>query len=272
VDSGVKSYYFIGKDNIPFHTLIWPGMLMGYGGLALPFDVPANEFLTIEGKKISTSRNWAVWLPDYLARYDPDPLRYLLSINMPETSDTDFSWRELVRRNNDELVAAYGNLVNRVLTFVYRNFEGKVPRPGALSQADNDLIKSTDTVLEQVGEFISKCSFKQAIMAAMAATRETNRYLDDRAPWKAIKQDRQAAADSLYVAISVISRLKTMFYPFLPFSSQKVHEYLGFEGRVEEYGWRPQVPQPGQPLREPKPLFTKLDEDIIDEETRRIGT
>ncbi|MCK4274824.1 MAG: methionine--tRNA ligase, partial [Dehalococcoidales bacterium] len=104
-----KSYYFIGKDNIPFHTLIWPAMLLGYEGLALPHDVPANEFLTIEGRKISTSRNWAVWLPDYLERYDPDPLRYILSINMPETSDTDFSWREFVRRNNDELVATYGN-------------------------------------------------------------------------------------------------------------------------------------------------------------------
>ncbi|MFC1909529.1 methionine--tRNA ligase, partial [Chloroflexota bacterium] len=122
-----RSYYFIGKDNIPFHTLIWPAMLMGYGDLNLPYDVPANEFLTIEGRKLSTSQNWAVWLPDYLSRYDPDPLRYLLSINMPDTGDTDFSWREFVRRNNDELVATYGNLVNRVLTFVYRNFDGRVP-------------------------------------------------------------------------------------------------------------------------------------------------
>jgi methionyl-tRNA synthetase len=271
-DKGAKSYYFLGKDNIPFHTIIWPAMLMGLGGLALPYDVPANEFLTIEGRKVSKSRNWAVWLPDYLSRYDPDPLRYILSINMPETSDTDFSWREFVRRNNDELVAAYGNLVNRVLTFVYRNFEGKVPQPGNPGQADNDLINSTDTVLEQVGEHISKCSFKQAILAAMAATREANRYLDDRAPWKVIKTDRQAAADSLYVAIGVISRLKTMFCPFLPFSSQKIHEYLGFAGRVEDYGWRPQTPPPGQPLREPKALFTKLDEEIIDKETKRIGT
>jgi len=120
-DNKVKSYYFIGKDNIPFHTLIWPAMLMGYDdNLNLPYDVPANEFLTIEGRKLSTSHNWAVWLLDYLSRYDPDPLRYLLSINMPETADTDFSWREFVRRNNDELVATYGNLVHRVLTFVYR--------------------------------------------------------------------------------------------------------------------------------------------------------
>ena len=269
---GIKSYYFIGKDNIPFHTLIWPAMLMGYEGLALPHDVPANEFLTIEGRKISTSKNWAVWLPDYLSRYDPDPLRYLLSINMPETRDTDFSWREFVRRNNDELVAAYGNLVNRVLTFVYRNFNGLVPEPGELSDADKSLIKNTESCLEQTGEFISKCNFKQAIMTAMSSAREANRYLDEKEPWKVIKEDRQAAATSLYVALSVISQLKTMFYPFLPFSSRKVHEYLGYKGKVEEYGWQPQTLPPGQKLREPKPLFSKLDDSIIDEETKRIGT
>jgi len=271
-EDGVKSYYFLGKDNIIFHTIIWPAMLLGYGGLALPYDVPSNEFLTIEGRKISTSKNWAVWLPDYLERYDPDPLRYILSINMPETSDTDFSWREFVRRNNDELVATYGNLVNRVLTFVYRNFDGKVPEPGELSDADKSLIKNTISCLEQTGELISKCSFKQAIMTAMSAAREANRYLDEKSPWKVIKEDRQAAATSLYIAIGVISQLMTMFYPFLPFSSQKVHEYLGFDGKVEDCGWQPLPLPPGQKLREPQPLFTKLDESIIDEETKRIGT
>jgi methionyl-tRNA synthetase len=268
----VKSYYFIGKDNIPFHTLIWPAMLMGYGDLKLPFDVPANEFLTIEGKKISTSRNWAVWLPDYLERYDPDPLRYLLSINMPETSDTDFSWREFVRRNNDELVATYGNLVNRVLTFVYRNFDGQVPEHGELNDVDNNLMRNTDSCLDRTGELISRCNFKQAVIMAMSAAREANRYLDDKAPWKVIKEDKPAAADSLYVALYAISCLKTAMYPFLPFSSQKVHEYLGFEGNVEDYGWQPQTLPPGQKLREPEPLFTKLDESIIEEETGRIGT
>ena len=125
-----KGYYFIGKDNIPFHTIIWPAMLAGYGGLDLPYDVPANEFLNLEGRQLSTSRNWAVWVPDYLDRYDPDPLRYYMSATMPETSDSDFSWRDFVRRNNDELVATYGNLVHRVLTFTYRNFDGRIPQPG----------------------------------------------------------------------------------------------------------------------------------------------
>ncbi len=271
-EEGIKSYYFIGKDNIPFHTLIWPAMLMGYEGLALPYDVPANEFLTIEGKKISTSKNWAVWVPDYLSRYDPDPLRYILSINMPETNDSDFSWREFVRRNNDELVATWGNLVNRVLTFTYKNYDGSVPEAGTLEDADKNIIASADTCLEKVGEAISRCNFKQGIVAAMALAQQANRYLDDKAPWKKIKEDKQAAATSLYTAINVISRLKTIFSPYLPFSSQKAHEYLGFDGRIEDYGWQPQGVPAGQKLKEPKPLFTKLDESVIEEETKRIGT
>jgi len=270
-DKGAKSYYFLGKDNIPFHTIIWPAILMGYGGLNLPYDVPANEFLTIEGKKISTSRNWAVWVPDYLSRYDPDPLRYMLSINMPETGDTDFSWREFVRRNNDELVATYGNLVNRVLTFTYRNFDGKVPKPGEHDEDGRQLLKEAEKTQKTVDECLNKCSFKEAIKTAMELAHATNRYLDDKAPWKVIKEDKQAAANSLYVAINVIARLKTVLYPFLPFSSQKVHEYLGFDRKIEEYGWTPVEVMPGQKLREPHALFKKLDESIIEEETRRIG-
>jgi methionyl-tRNA synthetase len=269
---GVKSYYFIGKDNIPFHTLIWPAMLMGYEGLALPYDVPSNEFLTIEGRKISTSKNWAVWVPDYLSRYDPDPLRYILSINMPETSDTDFSWREFVRRNNDELVATWGNLVNRVLTFTYRNFDGCVPEPSVSDEVSRKILGSMESTFISMGRSLEHCNFKNAIQDAMALSRMTNVYLDEKAPWKVIKEDRQSAATALYVSLNIISGLKTAFYPFLPFSSQKVHEYLGYIGNIEEYGWQPQALPPGQRLKEPKPLFTKLDESVIDEETKRIGT
>jgi methionyl-tRNA synthetase len=270
-------------------------MLMGYSDdLNLPYDVPSNEFLTIEGRKLSTSQNWAVWLPDYLSRYDPDPLRYLLSINMPETGDTDFSWREFVRRNNDELVATYGNLVNRVLTFTFRDFDGYVPThskyeeiygyleslnpkkdltaKGVLDDRSVDAVEYAKTVLfRDMDDFLSRCQFKQAIMAAMHIAHETNQYLDEKSPWKNIKVDRQAAADSLYVTLYVISCLKTALYPFLPFSSQKVHEYLGFEGKVEDYGWQPTVPVPGQKLLPPQPLFVKLDEEIIEEETSRLG-
>jgi len=266
-----KSYYFIGKDNIPFHTIIWPAMLMGYGGLNLPFDVPSNEFLTVESQKGSKSRNWAVWLPDYLSRYDPDPLRYILSINMPDTSDTDFSWREYVRRNNDELVATYGNLAHRVLTFTYRNFGGKVPSPAATDPASRELNTLSDAIFMEVDNLLYTCNFKQAVKRAMDLAHEANRYLDEKAPWKAFKVDKQAAADSLYTALRAISALKTMLYPFLPFSSQKLHEYLGFQGRVEDGSWRIETPEPGKALVQPQPLFTKLEDEVVELETQKLG-
>jgi methionyl-tRNA synthetase len=276
-DDKARSYYFIGKDNIPFHTIIWPAMLMGCGGLNLPYDVPANEFLTIEGKKLSTSRNWAVWLPEYLSRYEPDPLRYLLAINMPENGDTDFSWREFLRRNNDELVATYGNLANRVLTFVYKNFEGCVPTAEDMGIGSLEGRKKTPLEEEAFAKFrdldtnISQCHFKMALNIAMSVAHQANRYLDEESPWKVIKEDRKAAASSLYVALNVISNLKTMLYPFLPFSSQRLHDYLGFDGQVEDYGWNWRDLPAGQKLLEPRPLFTKLDDELIDEETARLG-
>ena len=267
-----RSYYFIGKDNIPFHTLIWPAMIMGYGGLNLPYDVPANEFLTIEGKRLSTSRNWAVWLPDYLQRYDPDPLRYLLSVNMPETGDTDFSWREFLRRNNDELVATYGNLAHRVLTFTYRNFDGAVPAPGELDSRDKGLLAKAQDTFQDVDKLLYGCHFKEGIKAAMALAQEVNRYLDDKAPWKAIKQGKQASATAVYVALSVLAALKTVLYPFLPFSSEKLHKFLGFDGSIATTGWQVQSPVPGQKLLAPEPLFHKLDDSIVAEETSRLGS
>ncbi|MFC1916451.1 methionine--tRNA ligase [Chloroflexota bacterium] len=271
-DNKTKSYYFIGKDNIPFHTLIWPAMLMGYGdNLNLPYDVPANEFLTIEGRKLSTSQNWAVWLLDYLSRYDPDPLRYLLSINMPETGDTNFSWREFVRRNNDELVATYGNLIHRVLTFVYRNIDRCVPETGELDSQDQAIIAAAKDTLANVDRLLYGCHFKEAIRAVMTLAQETNRYLDEKSPWKVIKENRPAAANSLYVALCVISNLKTMLYPFLPFSSQKLHEFLGFTGNIEDYGWKWQSLPPGQKLLPPQPLFSKLDDSLVEEETKKLG-
>jgi methionyl-tRNA synthetase len=270
-EGDARGYYFIGKDNVVFHTMNWPAELMGYGGLNLPYDVPANEFLTVETRKGSKSRNWAIWLPDFLSRYDPDPLRYMLSINMPETSDTDFSWREFVRRNNDELVATWGNLVNRVLTFTYRNFDGKVPEPGQYDESSQRIPKEAQNIQQTVNECLSKCEFKDAIKTTMDLAHEANRYLDDKSPWKSIKTDRQAAANSLYIALSIIAQLKTMFYPFLPFSSERVHQYLGFKGKIEDYKWEWQDLPPGQKLKEPQPLFKKLDESIIEEETRRIG-
>ena len=266
-----KSFYFIGKDNIFFHTLIWPAMLIGYGGLNVPYDVPANEFLTIEGKKLSTSRNWAIWLPDYLEKYDPDPLRYILSINMPEARDSDFSWDRFVRRNNDELVATYGNLAHRILTFTYRNFNGMVPPPGELDEQSQRLLHKAETTLSDVDRALYRCSFREAIRQIMFLAQEANRYLDDQAPWKTIKKSPETSAKSAYTVLSVLSVLKTVFYPFLPFSSEKLHTFLGFVGSVSEAGWKLQSPVPGQKLRQPQPLFVKLDDSVIARETSQVG-
>jgi methionyl-tRNA synthetase len=267
-----KSFYFLGKDNIFFHALSWPATLIGYGSLNLPYNIPANEFLTIEGRRLSTSRNWAVWLHDYLERYDPDPLRYVLAVNMPETGDSDFSWHEFLRRNNNELVATYGNLVHRVLTFTYRNFDGAVPAPGELGKRSRRLLNEAESTLDLVDGLLYRCEFKAAIKAAMSLAQEANRYLDEQAPWKTIRTEREASAESVYTVLSVLTALKTVLYSFLPFSSQKLHCYLGFDGNVEEQGWRIQFLPPGQKICQPQPLFAKLDEDIIAEETSRLGS
>jgi methionyl-tRNA synthetase len=266
----VKSYYFIGKDNIIFHTVIWPAILLGYGDLNLPYDVPANEFLTLKGKQLSTSRNWAVWLPDYLERYSPDPLRYQLSIGMPETSDADFSWQEFVRRNNDELVATYGNLVHRVLTIIYRNFDGRVPAAGDVDADSKTLLSKAEATLNKVDDLLYGCHFREAMREAMALAQEANRYLDAKAPWKTIKEDRDSAATALSTALGVICCLKTVLYPFLPFSSGKLHRLLGFEGTVEGGDWSISAPQTGQKLAPPEHLFAKLDEAIVEEENNRL--
>ena len=271
-----RSYYFIGKDNIPFHSIIWPAMIMGYGnGLNLPYDVPANEFLSLENRKFSTSQNWAVWVPDYLDRYDPDPLRYLLSINMPEAGDADFSWAEFVRRNNEELVATYGNLVNRVLSFTYRNFDGLAPPAREPDETDRQLLETARTALADVGDSLEHTRFKVAIGQVFALAQEANRYLDAKAPWRAIRSDREDAGNTLNVSLQVLNCLKVALAPFLPFSSQKVHEYLGFEGAVEQEKWDFEslvgAIQGGNPLRQPAPLYTKLDPEVVEMETQRLG-
>lgn len=292
----VRGYYFVGKDNIPFHTIIWPAMLLGYDpDLPLPYDVPANEFLNLEGHKFSKSEHWAVWINDYLKAYDPDPLRYLLSANMPEFADTDFTWREFVRRNNDELIANWGNLANRVLTFTYKNFQ-RVPTPGELTDADRALMAKSEAAFATVGDALERVRFKEAIGIAIELARQANKYIADNEPWFAIKTDRQRAATTLYVALRVIDNLKTLFYPFLPFSSNELHVQLGYDGdllgtlEVRTFQesmrahtalvyapgkhlqrWAPSQLAPGQRLREPRALFKKLDEKIADAEKAKLG-
>ncbi len=272
-ENDCRSYYFIGKDNIPFHTVIWPAMLMGYGGLNLPYDVPANEFLNLEGLKFSKSRNWAVWLKDYLDRFEPDPLRYVLTVNMPETSDSNFEWHEYVRANNDELVATYGNLVHRVLTLVARNFGGKVPQPGQLDDLGRGLLDFARARFQDTTDNLEACRFRAALQSAMGLAQEANRYIDQKAPWTAIRTDREDAATTLWTCLSVIDCLKVMLYPFLPFSSERLHGLLGFDGSVQDGGWRwePDSLPVGQSLPTPEPLFVKLDEAVVEQELQRIS-
>jgi methionyl-tRNA synthetase len=258
-DPPVKPYYFIGKDNIPFHTIIWPAMLIGYGNRNLPYDVPANEFMTMSGAKASSSRGNVIWTRDVLEQYGADTLRYYLSATAPEGRDTDFTFDEMLRRNNDELVATYGNAVHRTLTFLQSKFEGTVPQPQALRDADHEVLAEVKRGFEQVGLNIESCHFKDGLNAAMTVARAANRYLDEQAPWKQIKTNREAAGTTIYVMLQVISGLHILFSPYLPFSSQKLHGYLGFEGDVSQEHWQLRKVPAGTKLPIPTPLFPKLD-------------
>jgi methionyl-tRNA synthetase len=295
----------MGKDNIVFHTVIWPSMLLGYdeggelgagkGPLHLPDEVIASEFLTMEGKQLSTSRSVAIYVRDVLERYDPDPVRYFLTAAGPETQDSDFSWAEFLRRNNDELLANWGNLVNRTLTNAYRQF-GEVPQPGPLTEEDRRALGEIGVGFESVGGLIDEAKFKAALAEAMRLSSIGNQYFDHQAPWAVIKEDRERAATILFIALRMVDSLKTIFTPFLPFSSQRLHELLGYEGwiagplefrEIEEEGgerhtiltgdyvswagsWQPSELPSGQKLREPEPLFRKLDPGIVDEELARL--
>ena len=271
-DPAARTVYFIGKDNVPFHTVIWPAMLMSDGTLNLPTDVPANQYLTMSGSKASKSRGGVVWLPDYLERYDPDPLRYALAAAMPETSDADFTWAEYVRRNNDELVARWGNLVNRVLTITRRNFDGRVPgAPAVLSAESQALLDRVDAAFDTVGTDYDRVQMRRALTGAMEVAQAANQYLDARAPWQAVKADRDHAAETLYVALNTIAGLVTMLNPVLPFTTQKTWEYLGHEGDVGIAGWRRTPVLAGTILPEPGPLYRKLDDSVVAEEEARLG-
>ena len=298
-------YNFIGKDNIPFHTVIWQSELIGVGSiyeedasktLTLPYDVPANEFMNIEGKQFSKSRNWAIYLPDVLERYQSDAIRYYVTRTFPETTDSDFSWEGFYARVNNEMLAAWGNLVNRVLGFAYKRFDGQVPEYDELTQADKDIIAKVETGFETVGNLINEVKLRQALETTLLLSQDVNAWLNEREPWKAFKQDKEDAARSVYTALQVINYLKILFAPFIPVSSQKVHAYLGFDGqlfgeqKIVEYQeetrshkaltydgsaaigkWEAVTLEQGQKLCQPSPLFVKLEEEIIEEEKARLG-
>jgi len=304
-----KQFHFIGKDNIFFHTSQWPAELMGAGSafmeifagdeapLTLPYDVPANQFMNLEGKKISGSRNWAVWGRDALTRFDPDALRYYLTVNMPETKDSDWDWAEFVARNNNELVATWGNLANRVLAFCYKNWEGYVPDVdvNTLRDADRNLLATIENGFNTVGAELEAVHLRAALGEAMKLATAVNVYLDVNAPWTALKTDKSAAALTVYTALKAIDSLKVMFAPFLPFTCERLHGFFGYETPLfgEQYTetvkdslgehtvlrykgvdglqWKPSELKPGQKLNQPGPLFKKLEESVIEEERARLG-
>lgn len=258
-EAPARGYYFIGKDNIPFHAIIWPAILLGYGGLALPHDIAANEFMTMGGVKASTRLGNVIWTKDALDLYGADPLRYYLSSILPETRDTTFSYADLVRHNNDELVATYGNAAHRVLTFLQRHFGGRVPQPGALGPADAAILAEVEQRLAAEARAIEAVHLRDGLAEAMALARTANRYLEEQSPWKRIKSDPVAAATSLFVMVQVLNALKILFAPYVPFSSQRLHELLGFTGDVMVTGWRAKAVPAGQTLPLPTPLFAKLE-------------
>ena len=270
---GSKSYYFMGKDNIPFHSVIWPAMIMGYKNINLPFDIPANEYVNMESQKISTSRNWVINLKDATEKYDPDSLRFTLSAIMPETSDSNFTWSEFVRRNNDELVATFGNLVNRVLSMISRNYDGQIPSPTNLGSSEQTLFENAQITMEKVSVSIESCKFREGLGHAMSLAQLTNRYLDDKAPWAEVKIDKESAGTTLYTAINIINCLKVLFHPYLPFSTSKLHNMLGNTNQKEQikWEWNSDDLQPGTRLGSVERLFTKLDDSVVDEEETILG-
>ncbi len=309
-DISAKTFYFIGKDNIFFHATQWPAQLKGAGKefvelfteqegtpLNLPYDIPANQFMNLEGQKISGSRNWAIWGLDFLSRYDADALRYYLTINMPELKDSDWDWDEFIARNNNELVATWGNLVNRALTFAFKQWDGQVPDPGELRPFDKEIIEQVEAGFQTIGEHLEAVRLRAALAEALRLAQEGNRYQNNTAPWVEIKEDRAAAAKSIYTSLRIIDSLKLLFAPFLPFSSDRLHAYLGYnrplfgeqyvEQQIDRLGahntlryradkaagrWEPSSLQPGQRLLQPAPLFKKLEPTLASEERKRLGS
>ena len=300
-----RTVYFVGKDNIPFHAIIWPAQLLGAKRLYetdeskrlnLPYDVPANEFMNMEGRKISGSHNWGVWMLDALTRHDPDPLRYYLTVVMPETRDSDWSWEGYVERNNAELVANWGNLVNRVLSMTRRYFKGIVPDPGPVTARETDLLAEIDAGFAAIGDLYDGCKFRAAMKEAMALATRVNQYLEETSPWTTAKTDRPSTARSLYTALQAINGLKVLFAPVTPFTSERLHAYLGEPGQLFGVGkvatyhegrgdhtaltyddqgavgrWqRAEIPA-GRQLPPPAPLFKKLEADVVADELARLG-
>ncbi len=257
-DPEAKHYYFIGKDNIPFHSIIWPAILMGEGGLDLPYDIPANEYLMINGGKLSKSRSngGAIDIPSVLSRYDADSIRFYLSINMPDTHDTEFTWDDLDTKINNDLVATLGNYYHRCLSFTKKNF-GSIPA----GETSPETVAEIEKTLDEYRELMSVCDFKRAIKAVMELARYGNRYFDSVKPWALIKEDRDACGAAMNEAFRIVKALCVMMWPFLPRSSEKIWGYLGYDGSIESAGLDAALApmKEGQELQEPVPVYKKIE-------------
>lgn len=256
-----KSYYIHGKDNIPFHSIIWPSILLGIGESGLPTQIISNEYVTIEKKKLSTSKNWAVWIPEILETYHPDSIRYFLTINAPENRDSDFSWREFVYSHNAELLGAYGNLINRTLKFIEKSFGGNVPD----GEVDHKIKDDVQKLYPQIGSLIEAGHFKQALESLFEFIRGANKYFDTQKPWVQVNESADACADTLITCIYIIANIAQLLSPFLPFSSDEIKKLL----QLPALKWEP-LDKLTSTIANVHPLFERLDLSMIDIEIKKL--
>ena len=271
-DPETRLVHFIGKDNIVFHCIIFPTMLKTHGDYILPDNVPANEFLNLEDNKISTSKNWAVWLHEYLRDFEgkQDVLRYVLTANAPETKDNNFTWKDFQERNNSELVAVYGNFVNRALQLTKKYWNGVVPACGELEEIDRQTIQEFKDVKEKVEAYLEIFKFREAQKEAMNLARIGNKYIAETEPWKLWKTDPKRVETILYISLQLVANLSIAFEPFLPFSSKKLREMIN----MTEYNWSElgstDLLPAGKQLAEPELLFDKIDDEAIEAQLRKL--
>jgi len=258
-----RHYYFLAKDNIPFHTIIWPAMLLAHGDLRLPYDVPANEYLTFSGEQFSKSKGIGVWIPEVLERFAPDAIRYYLSVNMPEKHDTDWNWTDFQAKTNNELVGTYGNYVHRVLTFTAKHF-GEIPAAGELTADDEAMLKAIEEQGTAIEEAIEKVRLKRGMKELIGLAQRGNRYLNDMEPWNLIKERRERCATVLHVALRLVKALAIYAAPYLPHAGQRIWSMLGQPGRVKEQRWDAALDDVAHArLEAPSPLFDTIDVDDL---------
>ncbi|QIK53876.1 methionine--tRNA ligase [Dysgonomonas sp. HDW5B] len=267
-----KLVHFIGKDNIVFHCIVFPAMLKADGSYILPENVPANEFLNLEGDKISTSRNWAVWLHEYLEEFpgQQDILRYVLTANAPETKDNDFTWKDFQARNNNELVAILGNFINRALVLTQKYFDGKVPAIHELTDYDKETLAEFADVKQNVEKYLDNYRFRDALKEAMNLARIGNKYLADTEPWKTAKTDMPRTETILNIALQITANLAIAFEPFLPFSAQKIKEFLNIEHLEWNQLGRTDILSVGHVLNQPDLLFAKIEDETVEQQIQKL--